>query len=164
MDCSSTCLFSFGTCPSSEASSWFSPTRLLRTKSSLRACRPYLRQTAGNSRSRRNDLSLTSSFQLAGRILLIFLFIGFIFQGNWSFARVLVSIVGLGACIMVAVGFKAKYSASFLVALLSIFNVFINNWSALALVLGPAAETQVVGASCPPTTRLFEIRLLPNAM
>ena len=68
------------------------------------------------------------SFQLAGRILLIFLFIGFIFQGNWSFARVLVSIVGLGACIMVAVGFKAKYSASFLVALLSIFNVFINNW------------------------------------
>jgi uncharacterized membrane protein YphA (DoxX/SURF4 family) len=29
---------------------------------------------------------------------------------------------------MVAVGFKAKWSASFLVALLSIFNVFINNW------------------------------------
>lgn len=67
-------------------------------------------------------------FQLAGRILLIFLFIGFIFQGNWSFARVLVSIVGLGACIMVAVGFKAKWSASFLVTLLSVFNVFINNW------------------------------------
>ncbi len=40
----------------------------------------------------------------------------------------IVSIVGLGACIMVAVGFKAKWSASFLVALLSIFNVFINNW------------------------------------
>jgi len=66
--------------------------------------------------------------QLAGRILLIFLFIGFIFQGKWSFSRVLVSIVGLGACVMVAVGFKAKWSASFLVALLSIFNVFINNW------------------------------------
>jgi hypothetical protein len=69
-----------------------------------------------------------SSFQLAGRILLIFLFVGFIFQGSWSIARVLVSVVGLGACIMVAVGFKAKYSASFLVALLSIFNVLINNW------------------------------------
>ncbi|WWC86886.1 uncharacterized protein L201_001765 [Kwoniella dendrophila CBS 6074] len=67
-------------------------------------------------------------FQLAGRILLIFLFIGFIFQGTWSFARVLVSIVGLGACIMVAVGFKAKWSATFLVVLLSVFNVFINNW------------------------------------
>ncbi|WWC67974.1 uncharacterized protein I206_101893 [Kwoniella pini CBS 10737] len=67
-------------------------------------------------------------FQLAGRILLIFLFIGFIFQGSWSFARVIVSIVGLGACIMVAVGFKAKWSATFLVVLLSVFNVFINNW------------------------------------
>jgi len=29
---------------------------------------------------------------------------------------------------MVAVGFKAKWSASFLVVLLSVFNVFINNW------------------------------------
>lgn len=67
-------------------------------------------------------------FQLAGRILLIFLFIGFIFQGSWSISRVIVSLVGLGACVMVAVGFKAKWSASFLVTLLSIFNVFINNW------------------------------------
>lgn len=65
---------------------------------------------------------------LAGRILLIFLFIGFIFQGNWSVGRVFVSIVGLGACIMVAVGFKAKWSASFLVLLLSIFNVLVNKW------------------------------------
>jgi len=67
-------------------------------------------------------------FQLAGRILLIFLFIGFILQGKWSISRVIVSVIGLGACIMVAVGFKAKWSASFLVLVLSIFNVFINNW------------------------------------
>lgn len=64
-----------------------------------------------------------SPTQLAGRVLLIFLFIGFIIQGSWSIARVLVSILGLGACIMVAVGFKARWSASFLVLLLSIFNV-----------------------------------------
>jgi uncharacterized membrane protein YphA (DoxX/SURF4 family) len=69
-----------------------------------------------------------TSFQLAGRVLLIFLFIGFVFQGQWSFARVLVSLVGLGACIMVVVGFKAKYSATFLVLLLSISNILINNW------------------------------------
>ncbi|WVR04652.1 hypothetical protein IAU60_001663 [Kwoniella sp. DSM 27419] len=75
-----------------------------------------------------NETDRRKYFQLAGRILLIFLFIGFVFQGSWSFARVIVSVVGLGACIMVAVGFKAKWSASFLVALLSIFNVFINNW------------------------------------
>ncbi|TDL24599.1 SURF4-domain-containing protein [Rickenella mellea] len=69
-------------------------------------------------------------FLLTGRVLLIFLFIGFILQGEWSIARVFVSIVGLAACIMVAIGFKAKWSAAFLVLVLSIFNVFANNfWS-----------------------------------
>src|SRR4051794_12610785 len=67
-------------------------------------------------------------FQLAGRILLIFLFIGFIFNGEWSIVRVLASVVGLAACIMVAVGFKAKWSAMFLVLFLSIFNAIVNNW------------------------------------
>ena len=68
------------------------------------------------------------SFLLAGRILLIFLFLGFIFQGKWSIARAILSIVGLVACGMVAVGFKAKWSAAFLVIILSVFNVFINAW------------------------------------
>lgn len=67
-------------------------------------------------------------FQLAGRVLLIFLFIGFIFQGEWSVGRVIVSIFGLVACGMVAVGFKAKWSAAFLVILLSVFNVLVNKW------------------------------------
>ncbi|KAF8662364.1 hypothetical protein AX16_001169 [Volvariella volvacea WC 439] len=67
-------------------------------------------------------------FLLAGRVLLIFLFLGFILQGTWSIARVFVSIVGFAACTMVAIGFKAKWSASFLVIVLSIFNVFANNW------------------------------------
>ena len=70
-------------------------------------------------------------FQLAGRILLIFLFLGLFFGGDrWTASRMLLSIIGLFACVMVAVGFKAKYSAMFLVALLSIFNILINNfWS-----------------------------------
>ncbi|KAI0084719.1 SURF4-domain-containing protein [Irpex rosettiformis] len=69
-------------------------------------------------------------FLLAGRILLIFLFIGFAFRGEWSIARAFVSLVGLGACTMVAVGFKAKWASAFLVIVLSVFNVFINNfWS-----------------------------------
>lgn len=68
-------------------------------------------------------------FQLAGRVLLIFLFIGFILHGQWNFLRVIVSILGLGACIMVAVGFKARWSASFLVLLLSIFNVSHFFWA-----------------------------------
>lgn len=71
---------------------------------------------------------LTCSFLLAGRVLLIFLFLGFILQGTWSIARVFVSILGLCACGMVAVGFKARWSAIFLVLVLSVFNVFVNNW------------------------------------
>jgi uncharacterized membrane protein YphA (DoxX/SURF4 family) len=67
-------------------------------------------------------------FQLAGRVLLIFLFIGFIFAGEWSFWRVLVILVGAVACIMVAVGFKAKFSAIVLVMILSVFNILVNNF------------------------------------
>jgi len=69
-----------------------------------------------------------NSFQLTGRVLLIFLFIGVILQGKWTLARVIVSIVGLAACVMVAVGFKARWASAFLVILLSIFNVLVNNW------------------------------------
>ena len=71
------------------------------------------------------------SFLLAGRVLLIFLFLGFVLQGQWGIVRVIVSLVGMGACTMVAVGFKAKWSAAFLVIVLSIFNVFANNWWAV---------------------------------
>ncbi|KAK3720434.1 ER-derived vesicles protein erv29 [Vermiconidia calcicola] len=67
-------------------------------------------------------------FQLAGRVLLIFLFIGFVFAGDWSIARVIVIIVGAVACVMVAVGFKAKWSAIILVMILSIFNILVNNF------------------------------------
>ncbi|KAL2114464.1 hypothetical protein VUR80DRAFT_7152 [Thermomyces stellatus] len=67
-------------------------------------------------------------FQLAGRVLLIFLFIGFVFSGEWSAWRVIVSLVGAVACVMVMVGFKAKFSATLLVLILSIFNVLVNNF------------------------------------
>lgn len=67
-------------------------------------------------------------FQLAGRVLLIFLFVGFVFSGQWSLWRVAVSLIGLVACVMVVVGFKAKFSATLLVVILSIFNVLVNNF------------------------------------
>ncbi|PGH05382.1 hypothetical protein AJ80_08350 [Polytolypa hystricis UAMH7299] len=66
--------------------------------------------------------------QFAGRVLLIFLFVGFVFAGSWSFWRILVSLVGLVASVMVVVGFKAKWSAVILVVVLSIFNILVNNW------------------------------------
>jgi len=67
-------------------------------------------------------------FQLAGRVLLIFLFIGFVFAGEWSFWRVIVIMIGAVACVMVAVGFKAKWSAIVLVMILSVFNILVNNF------------------------------------
>ncbi|CAO3636795.1 unnamed protein product [Cunninghamella echinulata] len=77
-----------------------------------------------------SESSKRTYLQLGGRVLLIFLFIGSAFHGEWSIARTCVSVLGLIACIMVAVGFKAKYSALFLVLLLSVSNVLINNfWS-----------------------------------
>ncbi|ODM16878.1 hypothetical protein SI65_07843 [Aspergillus cristatus] len=66
--------------------------------------------------------------QFAGRVLLIFLFVGFVFSGQWSLWRIIVSLFGLVACVMVVVGFKAKWSAILLVVLLSIFNVLVNNF------------------------------------
>jgi uncharacterized membrane protein YphA (DoxX/SURF4 family) len=67
-------------------------------------------------------------FQLAGRVLLIFLFVGFVFRGDWGFWRIVASLLGLVACIMVVVGFKAKFSAIMLVLILSVFNLYVNNW------------------------------------
>jgi ER-derived vesicles protein len=66
--------------------------------------------------------------QLGGRVLLIFLFVGFVFAGEWSFSRVLVSLIGFVACVMVVVGLKAKLSAIILVLILSIFNLLVNNF------------------------------------
>lgn len=69
---------------------------------------------------------------LAGRILLVFLFLGFVFAGEFTFTRMIISAIGLVACVMVAIGFKAKWSALFMVMFLSIINIFINNWWSLS--------------------------------
>ncbi|KAI9322867.1 SURF4 family-domain-containing protein [Dichotomocladium elegans] len=77
-----------------------------------------------------NETDRRTYLQLAGRILLVFLFVGSAFHGKWSLGRIVASILGLIASIMVAVGFKARWSAMFLVLFLSVFNVLINNfWS-----------------------------------
>jgi uncharacterized membrane protein YphA (DoxX/SURF4 family) len=108
-------------------------------------------------------------FQLAGRVLLIFLFIGFVFSGEWSFWRVLVCILGAGACIMVVVGFKAKYSATLLVVILSGFNLLVNNfWTVrfyTASISTSFANKIILAASrTPPPQGLCQIRLLPDSV
>ncbi|KAI9495755.1 SURF4 family-domain-containing protein [Zychaea mexicana] len=71
-------------------------------------------------------------FQLAGRVLLVLLFVGFIFNGEWGFLRVTFSLIGFAACVMVAVGFRARWSATFLVSLLCVMNMLLNNWTGLS--------------------------------
>jgi ER-derived vesicles protein len=67
--------------------------------------------------------------QFTGRVLLVLLFFGFLLRGGvFSWVRIIATVVGLLACIMVAVGFKAKYSAVILLAMLSVFNVVANNF------------------------------------
>ncbi|KAJ2852186.1 ER-derived vesicles protein erv29 [Coemansia brasiliensis] len=65
---------------------------------------------------------------LGGRILLVLLFVSFVFSGTFTMARLAVIVVGGLSCLMVAVGFKAKWSAIVLVAILSVFNLVVNNW------------------------------------
>ncbi|CEJ00111.1 hypothetical protein RMCBS344292_14177 [Rhizopus microsporus] len=66
--------------------------------------------------------------QLAGRILLVFLCLGFILNGEWSMLRRVILFVGLGACAMIIIGFQARWSATLLVVLLCIINLLVNNW------------------------------------
>jgi uncharacterized membrane protein YphA (DoxX/SURF4 family) len=78
-------------------------------------------------------------FQLAGRVLLIFLFVGFIFSGQWTIWRIIVAALGFVACVMVVVGFKAKFSATMLVVILSVFNLLVNNfWTVSRTSLHPS--------------------------
>ncbi|KNC97900.1 uncharacterized protein SPPG_06891 [Spizellomyces punctatus DAOM BR117] len=75
-----------------------------------------------------SETNKATYLQLFGRILLVFLFLSFILVGEFSALRVAVSIVALVGCVMIVVGFKAKWSAWMLVTFLSISNVVLNNW------------------------------------
>ncbi|KAF1814356.1 SURF4-domain-containing protein [Eremomyces bilateralis CBS 781.70] len=86
------------------------------------------KKLAGAGLPQMDEKDMKMYVQLVGRVLLIFLFVGFVFAGEWSIWRVIVSVLGFGACIMVVVGFKAKFSAIMLVVILSIFNLLVNNF------------------------------------
>jgi uncharacterized membrane protein YphA (DoxX/SURF4 family) len=106
-------------------------------------------------------------FQLAGRVLLIFLFLGFVFKGEWTIWRIMVSVIGLIACIMVVVGFKAKWSAIMLVLILSIFNVFVNNFwtvSGTSCQLSKQCSDDLIASPSSSTQGLCQVRFLPNSL
>lgn len=102
-------------------------------------------------------------FQLAGRVLLIFLFIGFVFSGKWSIWRIITAVMGFVACVMVVVGFKAKFSATMLVLILSVFNLVVNNFWTVRLnssCTGPnlmciCSFTSIIPTKTSPSTISF---------
>jgi uncharacterized membrane protein YphA (DoxX/SURF4 family) len=106
-------------------------------------------------------------FQLAGRVLLIFLFIGFVFSGTWSIWRVIVALLGFVACVMVVVGFKAKFSAIMLVVILSVFNLLVNNFWTVSIPRNPHSlktSNNSLASRAPPPQGLRQVRLLPNSL
>ncbi|EPX71887.1 cargo receptor for soluble protein [Schizosaccharomyces octosporus yFS286] len=71
-------------------------------------------------------------FQLGGRVLLIFMFIGLLAKegSGITYTRIFVHLLSVTACTMVVIGFKAKYFAAILVLILSVSNFIINSfWS-----------------------------------
>ncbi|ORX84612.1 surfeit 4 [Anaeromyces robustus] len=68
-------------------------------------------------------------FRLAGRLLLVFLFITQFFSSlNWGIAKIiLVLVTGVG-CILIIIGFKAKETALFISLFLILFDLCINHW------------------------------------
>jgi uncharacterized membrane protein YphA (DoxX/SURF4 family) len=65
---------------------------------------------------------------LFGRVLLILLFAAMGLQGKFTLLKSIFFMLSMISSIMVAVGFKARYSAMFLVAILSISNIVMNPW------------------------------------
>lgn len=65
---------------------------------------------------------------LFGRVLLILLFGALGLQGSFTPLKIVFAVLACISCVMVAVGFKARHSAMFLVAILSVANILINPW------------------------------------
>ncbi|KAK9762099.1 ER-derived vesicles protein erv29 [Basidiobolus ranarum] len=67
-------------------------------------------------------------YQLAGRSLLIVLFLYLVFPQQASPMSLTISAVGIMFALMIIIGFKVKASAVLLVLFLTTFNILMNNW------------------------------------
>ncbi|GMG39780.1 unnamed protein product [Ambrosiozyma monospora] len=67
-------------------------------------------------------------FLLAGRIMLIVLFLAFTLTVKWNITTVSMILLGSVLCASVAIGYKTKFSAAILTILLMMHNVFTNHY------------------------------------
>lgn len=65
---------------------------------------------------------------LAGRLLLVFLFLGFVFSASWSIGRLLIILIGFISCGSIIVGYKTKFAALVLSLILLSYNVYVNQF------------------------------------
>ncbi|KAJ3121478.1 hypothetical protein HK100_012363 [Physocladia obscura] len=72
--------------------------------------------------------SRSTYLQLCGRVLLVFLFLSFVFAAELTPLRIVVAAIALIGSILVVIGFKAKWTAGFLIVFLCFSNVLLNNW------------------------------------
>jgi hypothetical protein len=75
-----------------------------------------------------SETEKSTYLQLAGRVLLVALFLSFLFAGEMTPFRLIMVVFGFAVSVLVVIGFKAKYSAMVLIIILSIGNVLLNNW------------------------------------
>lgn len=74
------------------------------------------------------DKDRSKYFMLAGRVLMIFLFLAYIATEHITFWGLFGVLIGLTACVMVVIGYKARLSAAILVLILSYRNLTTNQY------------------------------------
>jgi len=73
-------------------------------------------------------------FRLAGRVLLVFLFLTQLLSSSiWTGARYLMIIACIIGCVLIIIGFKARETALCLSVFLIILDIFVNNWWSYSL-------------------------------
>lgn len=74
------------------------------------------------------DKDRSKYFMLAGRVLMIFLFLAYVATEHFTILGLIGILIGLVACTMVAVGYKARLSASVLILILLYRNFTSNQY------------------------------------
>jgi uncharacterized membrane protein YphA (DoxX/SURF4 family) len=72
------------------------------------------------------DKDRSKYIQLAGRVLVVFLFVSYLVTKKWTLFTILSNLLAIAACALVVVGYKARLSASVLAILLTVQNLISN--------------------------------------
>lgn len=72
------------------------------------------------------DKDRSKYIQLAGRVLVVFLFVSYLITKKWTLLNTFTNLLAIVACGLVVVGYKARLSASVLAILLAVQNLISN--------------------------------------